>query len=459
MSKVFVLDTKKRPLLPCHPAKARILLKQGRAAIYKRYPFTIILKQEIANPEVQPLRLKIDPGSKVTGLAVVNDATGEVIFAGELHHRGEQIKAKLTTRRTLRRARRNRKTRHRAPRFLNRKKKDGWLPPSLQSRIANVLTWVNRIRRYCPIQSITVELVKFDLQRIENPGIQGIEYQQGTLYGYKIREYLLEKYDHQCAYCRGKSGDSVLEVEHVVPKKPRHGPAGTNRVNNLVIACETCNKSKGNLRPEEWLNYLQASTNSLDQERAKNLLQVLQQLEQPLKDATVVNTIRWILFKRLKELELPLEAGSGGRTKYNRVQMGLPKAHWIDAACTGASTPEHINIDKVVVLEIKATGHGRRQRCRTDKYGFPIQHAPRAKTYLGYQTGDIVKAIIPKGKYAGIHIGRIAIRHKPSFKLIRFDVHPKYLRLLQKADGYEYMLKEGSNASSPGVNSGAPDVA
>ena len=459
MSKVFVLDTKKRPLLPCHPAKARKLLKQGKAAVFRYYPFTIILKREVLEPALQPLRLKVDPGSKIAGLAVVNDATGEVVFAAEIQHRGDEIKDSLDTRRTLRRARRNRKTRYRAPRFLNRRRREGWLPPSLESRVANVVTWVSRIRRYCPIQSISMELAKFDLQKLENPEIQGVEYQQGTLFGYEVKEYLLEKFGHKCAYCHGKSGDPMLEVEHVIPKNPKHGPKGTDRISNLVIACETCNKAKDNDQPEEWYARLQASEDPLDQERARNFPAVMQQLKQPLKDATAVNATRWVLYRQLKDMGLPMEAGSGGRTKYNRSKLGLPKAHWIDAACVGVSTPEQISINKVVVLEIRAVGHGKRQRCGTDKYGFPIRYAPKVKTFMGYKTGDLVKAVIPKGKYAGVHIGRIAIRHKPSFKLNGFDVHPKYLRLLQGADGYEYVLKRKSDVSSPGINAGAPGVA
>src|SRR6478672_5333802 len=143
MSKVFVVDTYERPLDPIHPGYARRLLKQGRAAIFRRFPFTIILKIEIPDPVVQPLRIKLDPGSRTTGLAVVNETTGEVVFAAELTHRGHQIKERLDQRRAVRRNRRARKTRYRQPRFKNRKnQKKGWLPPSLESRMANILTWV-----------------------------------------------------------------------------------------------------------------------------------------------------------------------------------------------------------------------------------------------------------------------------------------------------------------------------
>ncbi len=201
---VFVLDTTKKPLNPVHPGRARRLLKEGKAAVFRRYPFTIILKEEVTETP-KKITLKIDPGSKFTGIALVQD--NQVIWGAELQHRGQQIKDALTSRGQLRRGRRGRKTRYRQPRFLNRKRPKVWLPPSLQHRVDTTLTWVNRLIRYCPIDSITVELVKFDLQKAdatprrltaqgnahqeqENPEIVSIEYQHGTLYGWEVREYL-----------------------------------------------------------------------------------------------------------------------------------------------------------------------------------------------------------------------------------------------------------------------------
>jgi len=128
MSKVFVLDDMHKVLDPVHPGYARILLSSGKAAVYRRYPFTIILKQEVQNPVVQPLRLKLDPGSKTTGIALVNDASGEVVWAAELMHRGQEVKKALDSRRRVRRGRRQRNTRYRQARFDNRRRKQGWLP-------------------------------------------------------------------------------------------------------------------------------------------------------------------------------------------------------------------------------------------------------------------------------------------------------------------------------------------
>jgi 5-methylcytosine-specific restriction endonuclease McrA len=425
MSHVFVLDTCKRPLDPVYPGRARILLKQGKAAVYKRFPFTIILKVEVKEPVVQPLRIKLDPGSRTTGIALVNDATGTVLFAAELTQRGHKIKAALDDRRAVRRSRRTRKTRYRQARWRNRRRKAGWLPPSLESRLANITTWIQRLSRSCPISAISLEVVRFDMQLLENAEISGLEYQQGELAGYEIREYLLDKWNRQCAYCGKK--DLPLQVEHIQAR----ANGGTNRISNLCLACEKCNQAKGTKDLAVFLR-----------KKPEVLKRVQAQARTPLKDAAAVNTTRYALLERLKALGLPVETGSGGLTKYNRTLRGLPKEHWIDATNVGPSTPEQLNIKGVVPVFITATGHGRRQMCVTDPQaiGFPKQHKQRSKTFLGYRTGDLVKAITPKGTF----VGRIAIRHRPSFRLGKVDIHPKYMRRLQRADGYEYTTERSA---------------
>ena len=240
LSNVFVLDTNKQPLDPVDPGKARILLTSKKAAVYRRFPFTISLKEARDKPEVAELRIKIDPGSKTTGIAIVNDATGKVVFAAELSHQGEAIKKRLDKRRGVRKSRRARRTRYRQARWRNRRnKKKGWLPPSLESRITNVLTWASRFMRVCHITAISMERVKFDTQLMENAEICGVEYQQGTLAGYEVREYLLEKLGRKCTYCGKKNRQ--LQIEHIVPKAKYHD----DRVSNLCLACDKCNKAKG----------------------------------------------------------------------------------------------------------------------------------------------------------------------------------------------------------------------
>ena len=421
---VFVLDTNRKPLDQCSPRRARLLLTNQRAAVFRRFPFTIILKERtLEKSVVHGHRIKIDPGSKVTGVAVVQEGTGRVVAAAEITHRGYAIKASLDSRRAIRRHRRARKTRYRKPRFLNRTKPDGWLPPSLESRLANVMTWVSRFCRLCPITAVSQELVRFDLQKEQNPEISGVEYQQGTLCGYEVREYLLEKWDRKCAYC-GKA-DVPLQIEHIEPRSR----GGTDRISNLTLACEPCNQRKGSRPIDVFLKG-----------KPEVLARIKRQVKAPLKDATVVNATRWELCRRLQATGLPVECGSGGRTKFNRTARNLPKTHWLDAACVGASTPEKLRVEGVRPLLIKACGRGRRQRCGTDKFGFPTRHAPRAKSFMGFRTGDMVRAVIPGGKHQGTHEGRIAIRFRPWFLLGKIDVHPERLSIIQRSDGYDYTL-------------------
>ena len=424
--RVFVLDKNLNALDPTHPARARELLSKGRAKVFKHYPFTIVIQDRtVENSTVHPHRIKIDPSSKTTGIAVVQEETGRVTNALEISHRGQQIKDALESRRALRRGRRNRKTRYRKPRFLNRTRKTGWLPPSLESRVTNIETWVRRIRKICPVTAISQELVRFDLQQMQNPEISGVEYQRGELFGFEVKEYLLQKWGRKCAYCGIEN--VPLEIEHILAKSK----GGSNRVSNMSLSCHSCNQAKGNKPIEEFLK-----------KKPEVLKRVLVQAKAPLKDATAVNATRWELYRRLQSTGLPVEVGSGGRTKFNRKTREIEKTHAFDAACVGASTPERLLLNGVKPLIVKAKGHGRRQRCGTDRYGFPIRHAPAQKFFMGFQTGDLVKANVLTGKYAGIYVGRIAIRFKPSFKLTTggksFDVHPKYLKTVHKADGYEY---------------------
>ncbi|HEY4036429.1 MAG TPA: RNA-guided endonuclease IscB [Ktedonobacteraceae bacterium] len=427
MSNVFVIDTNKQPLNLIHPGEARLLLNKGKAAVLKRYPFTIILKVAIDDPVVAELRIKIDPGSKTTGIAIVNDQSGEVVFAAELTHRGQQIKKSIDDRRGVRRGRRNRHTRYRKPRWQNRRRPKGWLPPSLHSRIANVITWVQRLARVCHITAISMELVKFDMQLMENAEISGVEYQQGTLQGYEVREYLLEKWGRKCAYC-GKE-NIPLQIEHMVLK----AKLGTNRLSNLCLACEKCNRAKGTKDIAIFLK-----------KKPELLKSILAQAKAPLRDAAAVNATRWALFEKLKALGLPIECGSGGLTKYNRAIRELSKTHWIDATCIGKSTPEQIEGTSVVPLLITAYGHGCRQMCLMTKFGFPRTDPKEKHPKHGFKTGDIVKAIVPSHlKRAGTYTGRMSAKASGSFTIatksgVVSDVGKKYCRKLQRADGYGY---------------------
>lgn len=422
---VFVLDTDKRPMTPCSPARARQLMRKGEAAVYRRHPFTLILKDARPDAIVKTLTIKIDPGAKTTGFALT-DASHRVLFAVELTHRGRAIKESLDARRALRRGRRNRKTRYRVARFDNRRRPQGWLAPSLQHRVATTMTWVGRFRRWTAIDAIALERVKFDMQKMQNPEICGVEYQQGALAGYQVREYLLEKFNRQCVYCGAK--DVPLEIEHVHPKTL----GGSDRVSNLTLACRPCNEKKDALPVEIFLK-----------DRPAVLAKLKAQLKKPLAAAAAVNATRNAIFNALVATGLPVETGDGAQTKFNRTRQGYPKAHWIDAACCGDSGAA-ITLDPALQpLRIQAAGHGNRQMCGTDKYGFPIRHRQTLKRHFGFETGDLVRAIVPTGKRKGTHAGRLLCRASGSFDISTSNgraagISHRYCQILQRRDGYAY---------------------
>lgn len=373
------------------------------------------------------MALTMDPGSKTTGIAlsrVSENGTRNTLFLMELTHRGQAIRDSLTQRRAFRRRRRNANLRHRPARFNNRRRPEGWLPPSLQHRVDTSMSWVSRLRKLAPVSSIAMELVRFDTQRMENPEIAGVEYQQGTLLGYEVREYLLEKWGRQCAYCGKK--DVPFEIEHIVPRSK----GGSNRTSNLTLACKPCNHKKDDLPIEIFL--------ANDPARLKN---ILAHAKTPLRDAAAVNSTRWALYNALKTTGLPVEVASGGRTKWNRTRFGLPKTHALDALCVG--NVEGVSDWEVPTLNVKATGRGAYQRSLLTAYGFPRGFLIRLKMHFDFQTGDMVRAVVPAGKKAGVHVGRVAVRASGNFNIQKLNsvvqgISHKHCALIQHADGYAY---------------------
>ena len=403
MSQVFVVDKERRPLAPCTPRRARLLLSECKASVFRRYPFTIILKESHATATPRPLRLKIYPASKTTGLAVINESTAEVVWAAELKHRSQLIKKALESRRSLRNGRRSRKTRYRPARWLNRVRNNPvftntegavvtgkWLPPSLQHRVEVVMTWVERLQRYLPITALSQEIMRFDTQKLQNPEISGVEYQQGTLHGYEVREYLLEKWSRKCAYCGAR--DTRLEINHIVARSR----GGSDRVSNLTLACRSCREQRGASNLEEFLAT-----------RPALLMKLQSQAQVSLRDVAAINSTRFVLLERLKARGLPVEVSSGGETKFNRNQQQIPKSHWLNAVCIGPNTPENLKWDQVQPLAIKAMGHGKRQMVNVDAFGFP-RGKPKGTPVHPFRTGDVVRAAIPKGKYVGEYEERIS---------------------------------------------------
>ena len=396
---VFVIDKKKKPLMPCSEKRARQLLERRRAVVHRMYPFTIRLKDRVGG-DVQPVRIKLDPGSKTTGLAVVreHDEGQHVLHLAEVTHRGGAVAKSMESRSAFRRRRRTANLRHRAPRFDNRRRPEGWLTPSMKSRIGNILTWAARLRLSAPVTALSQELVKFDLQKMEDPEISGSEYQQGTLAGYELREYLLEKWRRTCAYCGKK--DVPLQVEHIHPRSK----GGSDRVSNLCLACEPCNRRKGNKPVETFLK-----------DKPEVLAKIEAQAKAPLKDAAAVNATRWELYHRLQATGLPVETGSGGWTKWNRSRLDIPRSHALDAACVGDVTA--VSGWRTPILKVAAKGRGSYQRTNITKDGFPNWYFMRRKLVRGFRTGDIVKAVVRTGRKVGTYLGRVAIRATGDFKV------------------------------------------
>lgn len=430
---VPVLNTDKRPLSPCHPARARDLLKNGKAAVFRRFPFTIILKRAVPDAAPQECQLKLDPGSKTTGLALVQ---GErVIWGAELTHRGGLIKKKLADRAARRRQRRTR-LRYRKPSYrtrgqinnakatYDRKRRAGWLPPSLQHRIETTMTWVERLARYAPIGELTQELVRFDMHKMQNPEISGVGYQQGTLAGYETKEYLLQKWGRKCAYCGAEH--VPLEVEHIRPRSK----GGSDRVSNLTLACTKCNQRKGNKPIEVFLSA-----------KPDLLKKILAKAKAPLRDAAAVNSTRWALFHALTATGIAVTIGTGGQTKFNRKQLGWDKAHWLDAAAVGDIG--NLELITETPLLITCKGQGGRQKGVFDKYGQPRinKHGqPQIrplKPIHGWRSGD-------NGKCDN-RVGRVSPRTSGSFELRApggkpFSRPMRLFTVIHRNDGYDYAV-------------------
>lgn len=424
--------------MPCTEKRARLLLERDRARVHRLVPFVIrLVDLEQATCALQPLGVKLDPGSRSTGVALVREAetvdaaTGEVRRAAavlnllELVHRGRQISEALTARRAMRRRRRG-NLRYRAPRFLNRTRPKGWLAPSLRHRVDTTMAWVARLQRWAPVTGLSSELVRFDMQALDNPDIEGAQYQQGTLAGYEVREYLLEKWGRQCVYC--DATEVPLQVEHIHPK----ARGGSNRVSNLTLACPACNRAKDSLPVDVFLA-----------KDPKRLARIQAQAKKPLKDAAAVNSTRKALVQALQSTGLPVETASGGRTKFNRTRLGLPKTHALDAVCVGEV--DCVTAWSKPTLTLKCTGRGTYQRTTLNQYGFPRGYLTRTKRIHGFQTGDRVRAEVPKGKKAGVHTGRVAVRATGSFNIQSATekiqgISYKYCQLIQRADGYGYSV-------------------
>jgi 5-methylcytosine-specific restriction endonuclease McrA len=301
------------------------------------------------------------------------------------------------------------------------------------------MTWVSRLTKLAPITHLAQELVKFDMQKMqaqaEGGDISGVQYQQGCLQGYEVREYLLEKWGRKCMYC--DKTDTPLQIEHIDPK----ANGGSNRISNLGLACQCCNQNKGVMDVRDFVK---------NKERLKR---ILAQAKVPLKDAAAVKVTRWKLFNTLKETNLPVAVGTGGQTKFNRTRLGIPKGHALDAACVGNVA----DVRKPAQATLTVTCNGRGSHCRTrvNASGFPRGYLMRQKSVRGFRTGDMVKAVVTKGTKIGAYVGRVAVRATGSFNIqtnagVIQGISHKHCHITQRCDGYGYSTQDSKHQASLG---------
>ena len=386
--RVFVVNMRGEPLMPCSQRKARILLKQNKAKVYKYNPFTIQLT--IATGETkQNCYIGVDTGSKHIGLAVTSK--DKVLFKAEVELR-QDVKSNLDTRRIYRRNRRNRKTRYRKPRFLNRKRSEKWLPPSLQNRINHTFRWIDELCKLVPNPKLYIEVGKFDTAKMINPYIQGVDYQQGQTYGFYDERYFVFVRDNYTCQCCGKSKDKVLQTHHIIYRSN----GGSNRVDNLITVCTDChtyeNHQKGGVL-YKW------------QEQHKKVKQY--------KEPPFMNTLRKRIFKKYPEAEITY----GSITTPKRKETGLDKTHYNDAiVISGVKTIKENPSEWLLIRQFrkkKRSLHeaiarkGRKEPNRTQK-----RNSKNTLSYQGYFLNDKVYVLGKVGYTTGFTSGGAYIKDK-----------------------------------------------
>ena len=422
---VLVIDKHKHSCNTISAAYARILLFSKQAVIYKRFPFTIRLRNDNAVLKDKSYTVKLDPGSRTTGVAITDDKESVVMLA-EIEHRGHIIKKSLDKRRVIRRSRRNRKTRYREARFLNRTRPQGWLAPSVKSRADNVINFIKKHKKLLNINRVMIEDVSFDIAQMSSDiKLWGNDYQQGSLYNKNLREFIFSKTKGRCSYC----GAKAKEIDHIVPR----AKGGTDSTYNLAASCRSCNEKKSNLSLKEFGKLMNKDYSQLEPKKLP-------------KDAAIVQSARNYMVKEVTKIIPDTTTYDAWMTKYNRNQLGLSKQHYYDALSVG-EIPTKFNFLTDKILQISAKGRGSRQMCRMDRYGFPRTSAKASKTVKGFQTGDIVKAIVPFGLKQGEYLGKVAVRSSGYFDIqtktqVIQGIGYKYCHIVQRSDGYSYDYKE-----------------
>lgn len=358
---VYVINKDGQPLMPTERhGKVRRMLRDGQARVVKRCPFTIQLTYQATN-HVQEVTLGVDAGSKTIGISATTE--NKVLYEAEVELRHDIVNL-LSTRREMRRARRNRKTRYRQVRFSNRRRGDGWLAPSITNKIETHLTVIRKVHEILPIAKIVVETAQFDIQKIKNPDVAGEEYQQGEQLGFwNVREYVLFRDKHTCQCCKGKSKDPILNVHHIESRK-----TGGDAPNNLITLCETCHKG-----------YHQGTV-----QLPKTIKRGMS-----FRDASFMGVMRWTLYEKLKEEYPNVSMTYGYITKNIRIENELPKEHYIDARCISGNPKA--KSDGTYYYQKKVRCHNRQlHKMSIGKGGY--RKANQAPKYLfGFQLFDKVR--------------------------------------------------------------------
>ena len=365
---VYVLAKNGQPLMPTSRCgKVRRLLNTKQAKVVKRCPFTIQLLYDTTNC-VQPIDLGIDAGSEHIGTSACTER--KELYASEIQLRTDITKI-LSDRRQYRRSRRNRKTRYRKPRFLNRvhAKNKGWLAPSVEAKISAHLKTVGDIAKILPVSHIMIETASFDMQLIQairddKPHPEGTDYQQGDQLGFwNVREYVLFRDGHTCQCCKGRSKDRILNVHHIESRK-----TGGDSPDNLITLCEYCHKQYhlGKIKLPDSIKRVQS-----------------------LRDAAFMGIMRWTFYNRLKELYPGIVSMTYGYiTKNTRIRHGLEKSHAVDARCI--SGHPDANPLGFIYFQKKVRCHNRQLRKANTLKGGIVKSNQAEKEVQGFRLFDRV---------------------------------------------------------------------
>jgi RRXRR protein/HNH endonuclease len=356
---VYVLNCHGEPLMPCQPRKARLLLKEGKAKVVRMVPFTIQLLYGSSGYK-QAVALGIDAGTQHIGVSATTEQ--RVFFEAEALPRTD-IGALLATRRQSRRARRTRKTRYRKVRFLNRKKVQGWLAPSVQHKVDCHIKTIRLVHQLLPVSRTTIEVAQFDIQKIRHPEILGKEYQEGPQVGFwNVREYVLFRDHHSCQWCQGKSNDPILNVHHIESRK-----TGGDSPDNLITLCETCHDHIHRTHQEHKIERRSGG----------------------FGDATHMGMIRWRIYEQAKVLFPNVQLTYGYSTKQARITHQLEKLHVIDARCI---SQHPLAVSDGTWYLIKCVRRNNRQLHKvTIRKGGKRQRNTAPKSVHGFRLFDCVK--------------------------------------------------------------------